>query len=106
MKHTQFAILSVLLVILIGAVVSTKVSASPSGSGATEGMINGLGNLIVGYNEDVGSNATRTGSHNLVVGIEHSYSSYAGSLRQSLPYALLPGTIMKGRMREELFYQG
>ncbi|MGH7288214.1 MAG: hypothetical protein ACREI8_09390, partial [Myxococcota bacterium] len=55
-----------------------------SGSGATEGLVNGLGNLIVGYNEDVAQNtciprvgcvnppAIRTGSHNLVIGAEHS----------------------------------
>jgi hypothetical protein len=49
-----------------------------SGSGSTSGAVNGRGNLIIGYNEDAGSNATRTGSHNLVVGPEHSYSSYAG----------------------------
>ncbi len=47
-----------------------------SGSGSTDGTINGLGNLIVGYNES--SNDIRTGSHNLVVGTLHSYSSYGG----------------------------
>lgn len=49
-----------------------------SGSGSTDGTVNGLGNLIVGYNEDVGGDAARTGSHNLIVGPEHSYSSYGG----------------------------
>jgi hypothetical protein len=49
------------------------------GSGDTEGAVNGLGNLIVGYNEDaIGPTATRTGSHNLIVGPEHSYASYGG----------------------------
>ena len=37
-----------------------------SGSGATDGAVNGLGNLIVGYNE--ASDETRVGSHNLVLG--------------------------------------
>ena len=46
------------------------------GSGNTAGAINGLGNLIVGYNEN--SSATRTGSHNLVVGMNNSYTSYGG----------------------------
>jgi hypothetical protein len=48
-----------------------------SGSGATDGATNGRGNLVVGYNA---SNAPhdRSGSHNLVVGDEHSYSSYGG----------------------------
>ena len=55
-----------------------------SGAGATDGAVNGLGNLIVGYNEDVavlfpGSPASlRSGSHNLVVGPGHSYSRYGG----------------------------
>jgi hypothetical protein len=47
-----------------------------SGSGNTDGTVNGLGNLIIGYNEDDGEN--RDGSHNLVIGKEHGYSSYAG----------------------------
>ena len=37
----------------------------------------GLGNLIVGYDENGGSDV-KTGSHNLVVGKEHNYSSYGG----------------------------
>jgi len=48
------------------------------GSGNTDGAVNGLGNLIVGYNEDVGDDAVRSGSHNLIVGTEHSYTSYGG----------------------------
>jgi hypothetical protein len=41
---------------------------------------NGLGNLIVGYNESrspFGSD-DRTGSHNIVVGMENNFSSYGG----------------------------
>jgi uncharacterized coiled-coil protein SlyX len=45
------------------------------GTGSTAGA-NSLGNLIVGYNEN--SSDVRTGSHNLVVGPNHSYSSYGG----------------------------
>jgi len=48
-----------------------------SGSGATDGAVNGKGNLIVGYNK-ASLGQTRTGSHNLVVGDEHAYSSYGG----------------------------
>jgi hypothetical protein len=47
-----------------------------SGSGATGGVINGTGNLIVGYNENVAD--SRTGSHNLVVGPFHTYTSSGG----------------------------
>lgn len=51
-------------------------------SGRTD-TIDGFGNLIIGYNEDAwppietGRN-DRTGSHNLVVGPYHTYSSYGG----------------------------
>ncbi len=46
-----------------------------SGSGTTAGAINGSGNLIVGYNA---LGATKTGSHNLIVGEYQNYSSYGG----------------------------
>ncbi|MCW5198701.1 hypothetical protein VU06_03010 [Desulfobulbus sp. F3] len=54
-----------------------------SGSGSTYGALNGLGNLIIGYNENYSPTedmpvAARTGSHHLVVGPYHSYSSYGG----------------------------
>jgi hypothetical protein len=48
-----------------------------SGSGATNGQVNGLGNLIIGYNENPGS---QTGSHNLVLGNSQSFTSYGGLL--------------------------
>jgi hypothetical protein len=38
---------------------------------------NGLGNLIVGYNETRGEDI-HTGSHNVVVGIQHNFSSFGG----------------------------
>lgn len=44
-----------------------------NGSGET---CNGEGNLIIGYNEDAFSPATRTGSHSLVVGQFHSWTTY------------------------------
>ena len=49
-----------------------------SGSGATDGAVNGRGNLIVGYNESRGATDDRTGSHNIVVGSHHNYSSFGG----------------------------
>lgn len=45
-----------------------------SGAGSTDATVNGLGNLIVGYSEG----GTSTGSHNLVVGMYHTYPSYGG----------------------------
>ncbi len=45
----------------------------------TTNTTNGLGNLIVGYNEDRGGGTdTRIGSHNMVVGREHNFSSFGG----------------------------
>jgi len=59
-----------------------------SGSGYTDdnttnrlgdgtGSLTGLGNLIVGYDEVFGS-GEKTGSHNLVIGPWHTYSSHGG----------------------------
>ena len=54
-----------------------------SGTGKTNSA-NGLGNLILGYNElrALNSDGTdpnvRTGSHNLVLGVRNSYRSYGG----------------------------
>jgi len=50
-----------------------------SGSGNTNdsGAPVGLGNLIIGYN-GIPFTGTRGGSHNLVIGDEHSYSSTGG----------------------------
>ena len=51
-----------------------------NGMGATQ-TTNGLGNLIVGYQalrNDPAFPDVRTGSHNLIVGDRHSYSSYGG----------------------------
>lgn len=49
-----------------------------SGSGKTDGAVNGLGNLIIGYNEVAAEHIKRTGSHNLVIGPEHAYASFGG----------------------------
>jgi len=49
-----------------------------SGSTRTDGVVNGKGNLIIGYNELRGSGDVRTGSHNLIVGSRHNYSKYGG----------------------------
>ena len=39
---------------------------------------NGKGNLVIGYNEETVPRKPRTGSHNLVLGPYHSYSSVGG----------------------------
>jgi hypothetical protein len=48
------------------------------GSGSTDGPVNGLGNVVIGYNELRGAGDDRSGSHNLVVGSRNNYSSYGG----------------------------
>jgi hypothetical protein len=49
-----------------------------SGGGATDAPVNGLGNVVIGYNELRGAGDGRGGSHNLVVGRGNNYVSYGG----------------------------
>ncbi len=74
-----------------------------NGLGATDGdqgsgpQVNGLGNLIVDYDEN-SSNSEKSGSDSLVVGTMHSHSSYGGLLggrhnTVSGPYATVSGGI-------------
>ncbi|MEJ2431283.1 MAG: hypothetical protein P8075_20570 [Deltaproteobacteria bacterium] len=56
---------------------------------------NGLGNVILGYDEDDSAD-TKSGSHNLVVGSNHTYTSYGGIVTGlnneiSGPYASVSG---------------
>lgn len=65
-----------------------------NGTGTTDGTPNGLGNLIVGYNE--GTGVTRTGSHYFVAGTFNSYTSYGGAVfgnsnTASGPYSSVTG---------------
>jgi hypothetical protein len=51
-----------------------------NGIGSTN-TLNGKGNLIIGYGETgdcLNRNCSRTGSHNLMVGMNHRYTSYGG----------------------------
>ncbi|MFT5430941.1 MAG: hypothetical protein ACI9OJ_001620 [Myxococcota bacterium] len=65
-----------------GTVKTIRVTAANwqvvNGQGAT-GTTNGLGNLVIGYNELGNSSGDdRTGSHSLVVGRENSFTSFGG----------------------------
>lgn len=62
-----------------------------SGSGHTDdnttgdlgdgtGVLTGLGNLVVGYDEAYDSSSSKLGSHNLILGAGHSYTSFGGLL--------------------------
>ena len=48
-----------------------------NGTGTTDGTVNGLGNLIVGYDEAL-TTSEKTGSHNIVLGRNHTYTSFGG----------------------------
>jgi len=49
----------------------------PNTDDPTLTQVNGLGNLIVGYNE-VSSPSGRSGSHNIVTGVQNTYTSFGG----------------------------
>lgn len=66
-----------------------------NGAGATN-TVNGVGNLIVGYDEARTSGNDKTGSHNVVIGRRHNYSQYGGLVvgnqnSISAPYASVSG---------------
>ncbi len=66
-----------------------------NGEGSTSAM-NGLGNLIVGYNQQAEPAAARTGSHYLIVGDRNEWTSYGGIVAGLLntssgPYATVTG---------------
>ena len=82
-----------------------------SGSGSTDddtfpegGTLTGLGNLIVGYNEErSGPEATvdRTGSHNLIVGMEHNYSNFGGLVAGQKNSITSPAASVSGGQNNE-----
>lgn len=49
-----------------------------SGTGATADATSGLGNLVIGYNEQASPEQLRLGAHNLVGGSQNGFSSYGG----------------------------
>ncbi|MBT8338920.1 MAG: hypothetical protein HKP58_18670 [Desulfatitalea sp.] len=69
-----------------------------NGTGSTEGGTNGLGNLVVGYNElkSGSSQKSHSGSHNVVIGKNLTYTSYGGLVvgeanTIKAPYAVVSG---------------
>jgi len=75
-----------------------------NGAGTTESK-NGLGNVIVGYNEDnplqpdpwtPPQPLDRSGSHNLVVGPRHSYQSWGGQLVGDYNFSTAPYASVSG----------
>ncbi|RME02251.1 MAG: hypothetical protein D6812_06525 [Deltaproteobacteria bacterium] len=66
-----------------------------NGTGHTAST-NGRGNLIVGYNETAGEETLRSGSHNLVVGMGHTYESYGGLIAGSGNALFAPAATITG----------
>jgi hypothetical protein len=62
------------------------------GEGKTE-VMNGAGNVIIGYDE---GSRHETGSHNLVLGVEQSYSSYGSLLGGYRNNSMSPFTALFG----------
>jgi hypothetical protein len=65
-----------------------------SGAGSTNNLLNGGGNLIIGYDETPGE---QTGSHNLIVGTEQSYTSSGSILGGRRNSAANEGTVLFGQ---------
>jgi len=63
----------------------------------TTAVVNGLGNLIIGYNESrTPALDVRNGSHNLVVGDKQNYGSYGGILAGYTNSVLAPYAAVSG----------
>jgi hypothetical protein len=68
-----------------------------NGMGQTD-TTNGLGNLIVGYNEAAASeDLERFGSHNAVIGPLHRFISFGGLVAGSQNAILAPGNFVAGK---------
>lgn len=74
-----------------------------NGTGKTD-KVNGLGNLVIGYDKAPTTPEVpkkKTGSHNLVVGDEHAYSSYGGIVAGTQNQISAPGaSVIGGRLNQ------
>jgi hypothetical protein len=66
-----------------------------NGSGQTD-VANGVGNLIVGYNEDPNMGLNDSGSHNVLVGMGHGHLSHSGLAVGSGHHLRAPGAAAVG----------
>jgi hypothetical protein len=80
-----------------------------SGSGSTSDNpsaadppppLTGLGNLVVGYNENT-PGKDRTGAHNLIVGPDHGYSSFGGFVAGNQNNISAPNASVSGGVQNE-----
>jgi hypothetical protein len=66
------------------------------GSGGTNGGT-GLGNLTIGYNaQSDGGDLSRTGTHNLILGDQNTYTSYGGLVAGNFNYIYSPYASISG----------
>ena len=77
-------------------------NGNPADPGSDTFIANGVGNLILGYEEVDGAAEQRTGSHNLVLGYSPAYSAVGGLVSGSLneitaAYALRSGRSLEPR---------
>ena len=75
---TTIAFVEVNVQIVNGLGATNGAPDAPLSVDPTVTRVNGLGNLIVGYNEGADAGLNRTGSHNIIVGTLHQYSSFGG----------------------------
>lgn len=75
-----------------------------NGLGITD-TTNGLGNVIVGYNENT-SLCDRSGSHNAILGTDNSYSAYAGLVGGFRNLAAAPYSLVFGRYNTSNYASG
>ena len=103
LANTELTLTGVNLHLVNGLGATNGEPGSPYDTSST--VVNGLGNLIVGYNESHrsydGQADIRTGSHNIIVGDDQDYSSYGGLIAGNLntisgPYASVTGGTLNG----------
>ena len=76
LKTIRFTGVNVQIVNGLGA--TNGLPADPTEIDSSVTLSNGVGNLIVGYNEQLGVQGPRAGSHNVVVGAGNDYSAFGG----------------------------
>jgi trimeric autotransporter adhesin len=81
-----------------------------SGAGKTSAAVNGEGNLVIGYDENGGKHE-QTGSHDLILGEEQTFTSYGGIVAGwgdtiSAPFASVSGGRSNSASRESASVSG
>jgi len=88
-------------VLFVGANVHIRSGSEKTSDGKA---LTGLGNLVIGYNEERPSRRKKSGkgrggSHNLIVGDRHQYTSYGGLVAGEINTISRPGATVVGGKR-------